>query len=123
MEGLGKHLGVLRRPVRLRESDRCETGYENDLHGGVDFGAANVWQQRLTQPIGTPDQIIAKVAEIQAAVSLGYLVIHVFYGGMPPEKAEKSLRLFADEVLPALHEMDTPIHAVSLGEGAPVDAR
>jgi alkanesulfonate monooxygenase SsuD/methylene tetrahydromethanopterin reductase-like flavin-dependent oxidoreductase (luciferase family) len=81
----------------------------------VDFGAANVWEQRKTQPIGTPDQIIAKLAEIQEAVSLGYLVIHVFYGAMPVDRAERSMRLFAKEVLPALHEMATPIHEHSLG--------
>jgi hypothetical protein len=43
----------------------------------------------------------------------------VFYGGMSPEKAERSLRLFAAEVLPAVHEMEAPIHAVSLGMPAP----
>jgi len=34
---------------------------------------------------------------------------------MPPEKAEKSLRLFAEKVLPAVHEMDTPINPATLG--------
>ena len=29
--------------------------------------------------------------------------------------AEASLRLFSKEVLPALHEMDTPLHPHSLG--------
>jgi alkanesulfonate monooxygenase SsuD/methylene tetrahydromethanopterin reductase-like flavin-dependent oxidoreductase (luciferase family) len=84
-----------------------------------DFGATNVWDQRRTQPIGTPDQIIETIKSVQEAVSLGYLVIHVFYGGMSPEKAERSLRLFAAEVLPAVHEMEAPIHAVSLGMPAP----
>jgi alkanesulfonate monooxygenase SsuD/methylene tetrahydromethanopterin reductase-like flavin-dependent oxidoreductase (luciferase family) len=88
----------------------------------VDFGAANVWEQRVTQPIGTPDQVIAKIKEIQEAVSLGYLVIHCFYGAMPREKAEKSLRLFAKEVLPAVHEMATPIHPHSLGVPAGASA-
>ncbi len=29
------------------------------------------------------------------------------YGSMPQQVAEKSLRLFAEEVLPALHELET----------------
>ena len=82
---------------------------------GADFGTAHLWEQRHTQPIGTPDKIIEKIRTIQEAVSLGYAVIHVFYADMPVEKAERSLRLFAKEVLPALHEMETPIHPVSLG--------
>ena len=82
---------------------------------GADFGTAHLWEQRHTQPIGTPDKIIEKIRTIQEAVSLGYAVIHVFYADMPLEKAERSLRLFAKEVLPALHEMETPIHPVSLG--------
>ena len=54
---------------------------------------------------------------MQKAISLETLVLHVFYGGMPREKAEKSLRLFAEKVLPAVQAMATPIHArlVSLG--------
>ena len=93
-------------------------GYEEyaaKSSNNVDFGAANVWEQRKTQPIGTPDQVIAKIKEIQEAVSLGYLVVHTFYGAMPVDKAEKSLRLFANEVLPAIHEMGTPLHEHSLG--------
>ena len=58
----------------------------------IDFGGVKVWDQRLTQPIGTPDQIIEKIKTIQEAVSLGSLVVHVFYANMPVEKAEKSLR-------------------------------
>ena len=46
------------------------------------------------------------------------LVIHVFYGGMPQDKAEKSLRLFAEKVLPAVHDMATPMNPASLGRSA-----
>ena len=45
-------------------------------------------------------------------IGMGYLVVHAFYADMPREKAEKSLRLFAKEVLPALHAMDTPVKVV-----------
>jgi hypothetical protein len=39
----------------------------------------------------------------------------MFYGGMPRAKAEKSLRLFAEKVLPAVQAMPTPINPASLG--------
>ena len=42
-------------------------------------------------------------------------MIHYFYGGMPLEKAKRSLQLFAEKVLPAVHAMDTPINPASLG--------
>ena len=75
--------------------------------------------RRETQPIGTPDEIIDKLKALQWAISLETLVIHVFYGGMPREKAEKSLRLFAEKVLPAVHAMATPINPASLGRARP----
>jgi hypothetical protein len=49
------------------------------------------------------------------AISLETLIIHFFYRGMPAEKAERSLRLFAEKVLSAVHVMDTPINPASLG--------
>ena len=49
-------------------------------------------------------------------ISLEKVVIHMFYGGMPREKAEKSLRLFAEKVLPEVQAMPTPINPRSLGE-------
>jgi alkanesulfonate monooxygenase SsuD/methylene tetrahydromethanopterin reductase-like flavin-dependent oxidoreductase (luciferase family) len=69
-----------------------------------------------TQPIGTPDQIIECIRRVQWAISMGKLIIHFFYGGMAPEKAERSLRLFAQEVLPAIHAMDTPINPATTAE-------
>jgi len=96
-------------------------GYEDYLKTQAsDAGLAEtaVTSQRNTQPIGTPDEIIDKLTSIQWAISLGTLVIHVFYGGMPKEKAEKSLRLFAEKVLPAVHAMPTPLNPASLGRSA-----
>jgi alkanesulfonate monooxygenase SsuD/methylene tetrahydromethanopterin reductase-like flavin-dependent oxidoreductase (luciferase family) len=78
----------------------------------------NLDTHRRTQPIGTPDQIIDRIRSVQWAISLEKLVVHFFYGGMPAEKAEKSLRLFAEKVLPAVQAMDTPINPASLGREA-----
>ena len=85
-------------------------GYEEYLvRQTADVGVADaiLANQHKTQPIGTPDEIIDRIRTVQQAINLGTLVIHVFYGGMPREKAEKSLRLFADKVLPAVHAIDT----------------
>ena len=72
--------------------------------------------RKATQPIGTPDEIIERIKTLQQTISLEKLVIHMFYGGMPREKAEKSLRLFAEKVLPEVQAMPTPINPKSLGE-------
>jgi hypothetical protein len=44
------------------------------------------------------------------------VVIHFFYGGVPRARADKSLRLFAEKVLPAVQAMATPINPASLGQ-------
>ncbi|HUZ09061.1 MAG TPA: LLM class flavin-dependent oxidoreductase [Acidimicrobiales bacterium] len=93
-------------------------GYEEYLlRQAADVGVADaaLASRRATQPIGTPDEIIDKIKTLQGAISLETLVIHDFYGGMPREKAERSLRLFAEKVLPAVQAMDTPINPASLG--------
>src|SRR5262249_19545688 len=95
------------------------SGYEEYLqrHSADvgDFADAQLEARRKTQPIGTPDQIIDRIKALQHAISLEMLVVHVFYGGMPRDKAEKSLRLFAEKVLPEIQAMPTPINPNSLG--------
>jgi alkanesulfonate monooxygenase SsuD/methylene tetrahydromethanopterin reductase-like flavin-dependent oxidoreductase (luciferase family) len=61
--------------------------------------------------VGTPDELIERIKWVQETISLDKLVIHFFYGGMPVDKAEASLRLFAKEVLPAVQAMETPLRA------------
>jgi hypothetical protein len=56
-----------------------------------------------------------KITTLQQALSLEMLVVHVFYGGMPRHKAEQSLRLFAEKVLPVVQAMPTPINPASVG--------
>ncbi len=96
-------------------------GYESyEQAHTTDAGRADqsLAARRETQPIGTPDEIIDKIKTLQWTISLETLVIHYFYGGMPREKAEKSLKLFAEKVLPAVQAMDTPINPESLGRKA-----
>ena len=91
-------------------------GYEEYLlRQNADVGTADASfaARRATQPIGTPDEIIEKIRELQWTISLEKVVIHMFYGGMPRDKAEKSLRLFAKKVLPELQAMPTPVNPSS----------
>ena len=93
-------------------------GYEEYLiRQNADVGTADAGfaARRATQPIGTPDEIIEKIRALQWNISLEKAVIHMFYGGMPRGKAEKSLRLFAEKVLPEVQAMPTPINPKSLG--------
>ena len=100
-------------------------GYE-DIHGyeeylkrqTADVGPADAGfaARQASQPIGTPDEIIERIKKMQQALSLDTIVIHMMYGGMPRDKAEKSLRLFAEKVLPAVQAMPTPINPASLGQ-------
>ena len=93
------------------------SGYEEYLiRQQADVGTADAGfaARRATQPIGTPDEIIEKIRALQWTISLEKVVIHMFYGGMPRDKAEKSLRLFAEKVLPVVQAMPTPINPASL---------
>ena len=94
-------------------------GYEEYLkRQTADVGPADasLAARSDVQPIGTPDEIIDKIKTLQGALSLEKVVLHVFYGGMPRDKAEKSLRLFAEKVLPEVQAMPTPINPASVGQ-------
>ncbi len=94
-------------------------GYEEYLArqtADISPAEARLAARRATQPIGTPDEIIEKIKTMQQTISMEKVVIHMMYGGMPREKAEKSLRLFAEKVLPEVQSMPTPINPRSLGE-------
>ena len=92
-------------------------GYEEYLtrqNADISTADAGLAARRDTQPIGTPDEIIDRIKTLQQTISLEKVVIHMFYGGMPRDKAEKSLRLFAEKVLPEVQAMPTPINPKSL---------
>jgi alkanesulfonate monooxygenase SsuD/methylene tetrahydromethanopterin reductase-like flavin-dependent oxidoreductase (luciferase family) len=54
------------------------------------------------QVVGTPDDCIQQVGELQRLTGLDHLVTEFGFGGMPHEDAERSMRLFADRVMPVL---------------------
>jgi alkanesulfonate monooxygenase SsuD/methylene tetrahydromethanopterin reductase-like flavin-dependent oxidoreductase (luciferase family) len=51
--------------------------------------------------IGSPQTVIPKVLELQSA-GIGELVCWMNFGGLPPDRAQRSMRLFAQEIMPAI---------------------
>ena len=54
------------------------------------------------QIVGTPDDCLQQVAELQRLTGVDHLATEFGYGGMPHEQAELNMRLFADRVMPVL---------------------
>jgi alkanesulfonate monooxygenase SsuD/methylene tetrahydromethanopterin reductase-like flavin-dependent oxidoreductase (luciferase family) len=65
--------------------------------------------------VGTPEQIYEKIKLLQHEISLEYLIIHPNHGAKPGAEARASLKLFAEEVLPAVQDLATPIHEHNKG--------
>ena len=85
-------------------------GYEHyATQKAADVGTMKKNKGPNSSLVGTPEELIGRIKWIQEAISLQTLVIHFFYGGMPPDKAEASLRLFAEKVLPFVHALETPL--------------
>ena len=82
-------------------------GYEYYQHlaeqresiGAADINAAFA----ETQVYGTPEECIEKLKKIQRITNASEFVGVFRYGGMPIEKAEASMRLFSEKVLPEIH--------------------
>lgn len=72
--------------------------------------------------VGTPDQLFEKIQRVQEMISLEYLIVHPAHGSKSGAEARASLELFAREVLPAVHELATPLHDRSLGTAADLEA-
>jgi len=68
-----------------------DTGLADAANNFVDI---NTW--------GTPQQILDKLEKRRQALGDFDLTVQVSYGGMTGENAEKSMRLFAEKVLPEL---------------------
>jgi alkanesulfonate monooxygenase SsuD/methylene tetrahydromethanopterin reductase-like flavin-dependent oxidoreductase (luciferase family) len=54
------------------------------------------------QIVGTPDDCIQQMGELQRLTGTDHMVCDFSYGGMPHEQGELNMRLFADRVLPVL---------------------
>ena len=79
-----------------------------------DLGAAAAKPQAW----GTPDMVFEKLQHIPRTTSAEEFVFNFRFGAMPAATAERSMRLFAAEVLPKLHAMEAPLHADMTGVAA-----
>jgi alkanesulfonate monooxygenase SsuD/methylene tetrahydromethanopterin reductase-like flavin-dependent oxidoreductase (luciferase family) len=59
-----------------------------------------------SHPWGSPDKVIARATELAKAFGCNELMFVFKYGSMPMAEAEKSMRLFAREVMPALKALN-----------------
>ena len=69
------------------------------------------------QVVGTPDDCIQQLAELQRLTGTDHLVTEFAYGGMPHEESEINMRLFADCVMPVL-QRDPAFAGQALGAAA-----
>ena len=70
------------------------------------------------QVVGTPDECIQQIGELQRLTGLDHLVTEFGYGGMPHEEAQGNMRLFADRVMPVL-QRDRAFAGASVNGGVP----
>jgi alkanesulfonate monooxygenase SsuD/methylene tetrahydromethanopterin reductase-like flavin-dependent oxidoreductase (luciferase family) len=105
-DSAGRHYGFA-----SPESFKNVRGYEYyqqlaERHAQVDSGDINA-KFAETQVYGTPAQCLERLQRIQRATNAAEFVGVFRYGGLPIEKAEASMRLFAEQVLPAVHAIET----------------
>ena len=55
--------------------------------------------------VGTPDEILSRLEWLNSNIRPSQLIIIVHQGSLSIEESEKSLRLFAKEVLPVAQQM------------------
>jgi alkanesulfonate monooxygenase SsuD/methylene tetrahydromethanopterin reductase-like flavin-dependent oxidoreductase (luciferase family) len=67
--------------------------------------------------IGTPDEVIKRITAAQKACSFSEITIVPQFGHMPYDVAQKSVKLFAQEVLPAMHKLEAALHPGALPVG------
>ena len=105
-DSAGRHYGFA-----SPESFKNVRGYEYyqqlaEQHAQVGAHDLNA-QFAETQIYGTPAQCLTKLKRIQQATNAAEFVAVFRYGGLPIDKAERSMRLFAEQVLPAAHALET----------------
>jgi alkanesulfonate monooxygenase SsuD/methylene tetrahydromethanopterin reductase-like flavin-dependent oxidoreductase (luciferase family) len=111
------HYGLFNKPS-LRALLAGKEGAE------LDRAIADIYEDATRIGVfGTPDECIEGLTAIQARTGIAQLICHMNYGLMPVDVAERSMRMFAAEVLPALHAVDVPdVRATPFAEVRPAAA-
>jgi alkanesulfonate monooxygenase SsuD/methylene tetrahydromethanopterin reductase-like flavin-dependent oxidoreductase (luciferase family) len=74
--------------------------------GGLEVSADDLRKaQRDNQVIGTVDECIDKIRFFQKVTQAQEFVFICQFGGMPMDRAKKSMKLFSEKVLPTMHDM------------------
>ncbi len=111
IEWLGKKWDSIDTHYRFSDGHLSQVkGYESYEKVGVTYAKMKEPSRRAKatdfyvsiQVVGTPDDCIQKIAELQSLTGLDHLITEFSFGGMPHEEAEFCMRLFADKVLPVL---------------------
>jgi hypothetical protein len=63
---------------------------------------------------GTPQQCLEKIIDIRSRVGCDSYIAVPSFAAMPIEDAERSLRLFAREVMPELRKLDADVPAAAV---------
>ena len=72
------------------------------------YGAATVTDYFVDLQVwGTPEQCVARIADIHRRVGNSHFVGVFSYAGMPPAEAERNMRLFARAVMPELRKIES----------------
>jgi alkanesulfonate monooxygenase SsuD/methylene tetrahydromethanopterin reductase-like flavin-dependent oxidoreductase (luciferase family) len=77
-------------------------------------GAGKSWEELNDLGIaiwGNPDTVIKKITYLHERCQVGHLMMMMQAGFMPTEHTRKSLKLFAEEVYPAIRELGEPLEA------------
>jgi alkanesulfonate monooxygenase SsuD/methylene tetrahydromethanopterin reductase-like flavin-dependent oxidoreductase (luciferase family) len=92
----------------------------HDLHQSVYDGAnamltrlrSQTWEDLLQSAlvIGSPDTVAGKIRDLEQ-VGVGEVVCWMNFGGLAPEKVRRSMRLFAEEVMPRFHRARSSVAA------------
>jgi alkanesulfonate monooxygenase SsuD/methylene tetrahydromethanopterin reductase-like flavin-dependent oxidoreductase (luciferase family) len=99
----GRHY-ELQHPERFQGIRGYEDYARNQAHSQIDESVLYE-TTRMSHALGTPEQCIEKVLRAQEMTNAQEFVFIFRFGGMPIEQAERSVRLFGEKVLPALHEV------------------
>lgn len=67
-------------------------------------GAGNFF--RDLQPWGTPDQCIEKIMDQQKKIGFDHLTLNFVFAHLPMKDVENSMKLFAQEVLPVIKQIE-----------------
>ena len=76
------------------------------IKSGLEPKQASLMTTTSTHVIGTPAECLDQLEQISEALGADHLIAVLQFGTMPREHAQRSLRLFAEQVAPTLRELD-----------------